>query len=131
MAKEIISTKEAPAAAGPYSQGVRAGPFLFTAGQVPLDPATGKLVEGDIVVQVRRVMENLRAILAAAHMSFADVVKTTVFVKDLNQFSTINQVYAEYFPSNPPSRSTVQAAKLPLDAGLEIEMVAYRDGPQA
>ena len=125
MARQTVATKNAPAAIGPYSQAVWAGPFLFAAGQTPLDPVTGRLVEGDIVAQVRRVMENLKAVLEAANLGFGDVVKTTVFLKDMGQFATVNQVYAEYFPRNPPARSTVQVAKLPLDAGVEIELVAY------
>jgi len=127
MDKEIVSTKEAPAAIGPYSQAVRVGPFLFTAGQIPIDPSTGRLVEGDITVQVRRVMGNLQAVLTAAKLTFADVVKTTIFVKDMGQFSVINQTYGEYFPTDPPARSTVQVAKLPLDAAVEIEMIAYAE----
>jgi len=125
MDRTVITTKHAPAAIGPYSQAIKAGPFVFTSGQIPLDPATGRLVEGDITVQIRRVMLNLQVVLEAAGLSFAHVVKTTIFVKDLGQFATINQVYGEYFPSNPPARSTVQVAKLPLDAAVEIEMVAY------
>jgi len=127
MGKKIVSTKEAPAAIGPYSQAVRVGPFLFTAGQIPIDPSTGRLVEGDITVQVRRVMGNLQAVLTAAKLTFADVVKTTIFVKDMGQFSVINQTYGEYFPTDPPARSTVQVAKLPLDAAVEIEMIAYAE----
>jgi 2-iminobutanoate/2-iminopropanoate deaminase len=124
MDRGTIETKHAPAAIGPYSQAVRVGPFLFTSGQIPLDPSTGRLVEGDITAQVQRVMHNLQAVLQAAELGFGDVVKTTIFVKDMGQFSTINQVYGQYFPSNPPARSTVQVAKLPLDAAVEIEMIA-------
>ncbi len=125
MDRTIITSKQAPAAIGPYSQAIKAGPFVFTSGQIPLDPATGRLVEGDITVQIRRVMSNLQAVLEAAGLSFANVVKSTIFVKDLGQFAAVNQVYGEYFPSNPPARSTVQVAKLPLDVAVEIEMVAY------
>lgn len=128
MGKEIIRTTQAPAAIGPYSQAVRVGSFVFTSGQIPLDPATGKLVEGDIVAQVRRVMENLRAVLAAAHLDFDAVVKATIFVQDLDQFAAINKTYGEYFPVNPPGRSTVQVARLPLNAGVEIELIAYAEG---
>jgi 2-iminobutanoate/2-iminopropanoate deaminase len=124
MDKQIITTQNAPAAIGPYSQAIRVGPFLFTSGQIPLDPSTGSIVEGDITAQVRRVMQNLQAVLQAAGLSFTDVIKTTIFVKDMGQFSTINQVYGQCFPSAPPARSTVQVAKLPLDAGVEIEMIA-------
>ena len=123
--RKVISTKNAPAAIGPYSQAIHAGSFVFCAGQTPLDPSTGKLVEGDITAQIRRVMENLRAVLAAAGLTFADVVKSTVFVQDLGDFATINKVYGEYFAADPPARSTVQVAKLPLGGLVEIEMVAY------
>lgn len=125
MDRTVITSKHAPAAIGPYSQAIKVGPFIFTSGQIPIDPATGRLVEGDITVQIRRVMLNLQAVLEAAGLTFANVVKSTIFVKDLGQFSTINQVYGEFFPSNPPARSTVQVAKLPLDAAVEIELVVY------
>jgi 2-iminobutanoate/2-iminopropanoate deaminase len=127
MAK-VVATEQAPAAIGPYSQAVQAGPFLFTAGQIAIDPSTGKMTQGDTAAQARHVMENLRAVLAAADLSFANVVKTTIFLADMNQFSTVNQVYGEYFASDPPARSTVQVARLPLDAALEIEMIAYTGG---
>jgi 2-iminobutanoate/2-iminopropanoate deaminase len=123
--RKVVYSKQAPAAIGPYSQAIHAGSFVFTAGQTPLDPNTGKLVEGDITAQIKQVMENLRAVLAAAGLTFADVVKSTVFVQDLSQFSVINKVYGEYFPAEPPARSTVQVAKLPLGGLVEIEMVAY------
>jgi len=129
VAKKIISTKGAPAAIGPYSQGVAAESFVFTSGQIPIDPSTGKLVEGDIGTQMRRVMENLKAVLAAANLSLADVVKTTIYVKDMSQFAAINRVYAEYFPDRPPARSTVGVASLALNAGVEIDMIAW--GPRA
>lgn len=125
MERSIISTGEAPAAIGPYSQALRAGGLLFTAGQVPLDPATMKLVEGGIEAQTRRVMDNLAAVLAAAGAGFGEVVKTTVFLLDLGDFADFNAVYAEYFEgSEPPARSTVQVAGLPLGARVEIELVA-------
>ena len=125
MDRTVITSKHAPAVIGPYSQAIKAGPFVFTSGQIPIDPATGRLVEGDITAQIRCVMLNLQTVLEAAGLTFADVLKSTIFVKDLGQFSTINQVYGEFFPSNPPARSTVQVAKLPLDAAVEIELVAY------
>jgi 2-iminobutanoate/2-iminopropanoate deaminase len=127
MNREIILTKNAPTAIGPYSQAVRAGPFFFTSGQIPINPETGKVVEGDITVQTRRVLENLKAVLAAAGLTFAHVVKSTIFVRDLSQFPTINMIYAEYFPEDPPGRSTVEVSRLPLDAAIEIELVAYMD----
>lgn len=127
--REIVSTKKAPAAVGPYSQGVRVGDFVFTAGQVPLDPETGRLVEGGIEEQTRQVMQNLSQVLEAAGSSLADVVKTTIFVTDIGDFATVNQVYGSFFAADPPARSTVQVAALPLGARVEIETVATATGP--
>lgn len=121
---KVIATKDAPNAIGPYSQGIRVGNFLFTAGQGPIDPKTGKLREG-IVDQTRQVLENIQAILEAGGVSMADVVKTTVFLKDLNDFQQMNEVYASFFGENPPARSTVEVARIPLDSLVEIEAVAY------
>jgi len=123
----IVQTEHAPAAIGPYSQGVRAGGFLFTAGQVPLDPASGKMAATDVPGQTRQVMENLKAVLAAAGLGFDDVVKATVFLTDLGAFAAFNEVYGEYFQDmTPPARSAFQVAALPLGAQVEIEMVAFR-----
>lgn len=124
--REVIKTSSAPAAIGPYSQGIRvsAGKMLFTAGQVPLDPATGQMVTGDIKAQTQRVLENVKAILQAAGASFEHVVKTTVFMTDLNEFAAMNDVYAEYFATNPPARSTVEVRALPKGAKVEIETMA-------
>lgn len=124
--REVIKTSSAPAAIGPYSQGIRvsAGKMLFTAGQVPLDPATGQMVTGDIKAQTRRVLENVKAILQAAGASFEHVVKTTVFMTDLNEFAAMNEVYAEFFSTNPPARSTVEVRALPRGAKVEIETMA-------
>jgi len=127
MSRTVISTNEAPAAIGPYAQAIRANGFLFTAGQIPLDPATGEMVEGDVTAQATRVLENLRAVLAAGGSSFDRVVKTTMFLADLNDFAAVNAVYAKYFPSEPPARSTIQVARLPRDARVEIEVVALAD----
>jgi 2-iminobutanoate/2-iminopropanoate deaminase len=124
MGKEVIATTAAPAAIGPYSQAIKAGGFLFTAGQIPLDPATGKLVAGDVTAQTERVMENLRAVLAAAGTDFARVVKTTCFLANLDDFAAFNAVYGRYFTAEPPARSTVQAARLPAGAQVEVECVA-------
>lgn len=124
MSKTIIHTDDAPAAVGPYSQAVRAGNLLFTAGQVALDPATGKLVEGDTAAQTEQVMRNLQAVLAAAGVGFAQVVKATVFLADMNDFAAMNGVYGRYVGDNPPARSAVQVAALPLGARVEIEMIA-------
>jgi len=122
--KKVIHTDKAPKAVGPYSQAISTGNLLFTAGQVAIDPATGKLVEGGIRDQTRQVMENLRAILTAARTDFTKVVKSTVFLQDIKTFADFNQVYAAYFPSEPPARSTFQVGALPLGAMVEIEMIA-------
>ena len=124
MKREIISTDKAPAAVGPYSQVVRAGDFVFAAGQVAIDPAAGKLIEGDVAAQTRQVLTNLSAVLEAAGTSLDSVVKTTVFLKDMGEFAVMNAVYAEFFPSDPPARSTVEVAALPLGALVEIEAIA-------
>lgn len=122
--RNVIHTQDAPEAIGPYSQAVRAGSLVYTAGQVGIDPAVGRLVEGGITEQTRRALTNIRAILEAASTSIDRVVKTTVFMADLSQFATMNAVYAEFFPEHPPARSTVQVAGLPLGALVEIEAVA-------
>jgi len=124
MPKRVIKTEEAPPAIGPYSQAVIGNGLVFAAGQIPLDPRTGQLVPGDIRVQTRRVLENLKAVLEAAGSSMDRVVKTTVFLRDLNDFGAANEIYGEYFRESPPARSTVQVAKLPRDAAVEIEAVA-------
>ncbi|MFM8593550.1 MAG: RidA family protein [Chloroflexota bacterium] len=124
MTRKIVSTTGAPAAIGPYSQAVIANGFLFTAGQIPLDPATMDLVPGGIVEQSERVMENLKAVLAAAGTGFDKVVKSTCFLVDLGDFAAFNEVYAKYFGENPPGRSTVQVAKLPKGSLVEVEVVA-------
>ncbi len=124
MGKEVIATAAAPAAIGPYSQAITANGFLFTAGQIPLDPATDKLVEGDITSQTERVMQNLAAVLAEAGTGFEQVVKTTCFLANLDDFAAFNAVYARYFTAAPPARSTVQAARLPAGAQVEVECVA-------
>jgi 2-iminobutanoate/2-iminopropanoate deaminase len=122
--RKIIATTNAPAAVGPYSQGVQVGNMVFTAGQVPLVPATGKLVEGDVAAQTRQSMQNVAAVLEAAGTSLTNVVKTTIFVTDIGQFGTVNEVYGSFFQGDPPARSTVQVAALPLGAQVEIEAVA-------
>ena len=122
--KEAISSAGAPKAIGPYSQAVRAGQLLFLSGQVALDPATGQMVEGGIAEQTRRVFENLAAVLAAAGRSFADVVRTTVFLADMNDFVAMNEIYGQYFKEPYPARATVQVARLPKDARVEIDLIA-------
>lgn len=125
--RKIVSTDGAPAAIGPYSQGVKANGFLFTAGQIPLDPATMKLVEGDVTAQTERVIENLRALLTAAGTSFDRVVKTTCFLANLDDFAAFNAVYATAFTHDAPARSTVQVARLPAGALVEVECIALVD----
>ena len=122
--RTTVATEQAPRAIGPYSQAVVAGQLLFCSGQIPLDPATGQLVDGDITAQTRQALLNVRAILAAAGATFDDVVKTTVYLADMNEFAAMNEVYASFFPSPAPARSTVEAARLPRDARVEIEVVA-------
>jgi 2-iminobutanoate/2-iminopropanoate deaminase len=124
MTRDIIATENAPGAVGPYSQGVRTDKFVFTAGQVPLDPSTGTLVDGPIEDQTRRVLDNVRAVLEAAGSGLDRVVKMTVFMTDLGDFARMNAVYAEYFPDAPPARSAVQVGALPLGADIEMEAVA-------
>ena len=124
MSKDVIASSQAPAAIGPYSQAVRCGPFVFASGQIPLDPATGKLVEGDISAQTERVLKNLAAVLEAAGSSLAKVVKTTVYLTDIGEFGKMNEVYARFFGERPPARATVEGRRLPRDAKVEIELVA-------
>ena len=123
--RDVISTKAAPAAIGPYSQAVRAGDFLFLSGQIPLEPATGALVVGDVRVQTQRVLENLAAILEAAGSAPGQVVKTTVYLADLGDFPAMNEVYASFFTGTAPARATVQVSRLPRDVRVEIDAVAY------
>ncbi len=123
--RQIISTPAAPAAIGPYSQAVRIGNLIFTSGQIPLDPVSGKLVEGTVEEQTRQVLENVKAVLEAAGSGLERVVKSTVFIKSMDDFARINAVYAEFFPSDPPARSCVEVARLPKDAGVEIEVIAH------
>jgi len=122
--KKIISTNEAPAAIGPYSQAVRSGNFLFCSGQIPLDPKSGQIVSGDIAAHTRRVLDNIAAVLRAEGLTFDNVVKTTIFLTDLADFQTVNEIYGSYFKQNPPARSTVQVAALPKGANVEIEVIA-------
>ncbi len=128
MSKEIITAKNAPKAIGPYSAGVRAGDFIYTAGQLGIDPLTGDFVSDEVVEQTRQALKNLQAILEAAGASLKDVVKTTVFLRDMNDFGAMNAVYAEFFTEDFPARSAVQVARLPKDAAVEIEAVAVVQG---
>jgi len=125
--KKIIFTNEAPAAIGPYSQAVRSGSFLFCSGQIPLDPKSGQIISGDIAAQTRRVLDNIAAVLRAEGLTFDNVVKTTIFLTDLEDFQTVNEVYGSYFKQDPPARSTVQVSALPKGANVEIEVIAVAD----
>ncbi|MDA1306642.1 MAG: RidA family protein [Acidobacteria bacterium] len=120
-----ISSSDAPAAIGPYSQAIRAGDFLFASGQIPLDPTTGTITEGGITAQTHQVLQNLGAILAAAGVTFDRVVKTTIYLADMGDFAAVNEVYAGYFPAPAPARATIQAAGLPKNVRVEIDLVAY------
>ena len=124
--REVISTPNAPAAIGPYSQGVRVGSTLYLAGQIALDPSTGKLVEGDIEVQTHRVLKNLGAVLKAASFDYSDVVQVQAYLADLNDYKAMNAVYATYFSESKPARAVVEAARIPRDALVEIMMVAVK-----
>jgi 2-iminobutanoate/2-iminopropanoate deaminase len=123
--RQTISTPEAPAAIGPYSQAVRAGDFLFVSGQIALDPATGQVVAGSVADQTHRVLKNLAAILTAAGASLEQVAKTTVYLADMSDFSSMNEVYATYFSASPPARATIEAARLPRDVRVEMDLIAY------
>ncbi|MEP7038033.1 MAG: RidA family protein [Acidobacteriota bacterium] len=124
MVKEIITTENAPGAIGPYSQAVKTENMVFCSGQIPIDPQTGEFVSDDVAEQTHQVLKNLSAVLEAAGTDLNNVVKTTVFLADMNDFTAMNEVYAEYFNKNKPARATVQAARLPKDARVEIECIA-------
>jgi len=128
--KKIVSTNEAPAAIGPYSQPVRSGRFLFCSGQIPLDPKSGQIVSGDIAAQTRRVLDNIAAVLRAESLTFDNVVKTTIFLTNLGDFQKVNEIYGSYFEQPYPTRATVQVARLPRDARVEIDAIAaYPSAP--
>jgi 2-iminobutanoate/2-iminopropanoate deaminase len=122
--KKVIQTEKAPKAIGPYSQAIQAGNFLFLSGQIPLDPKTGELVKGDIRKQTQQVLENIKGILESQGLGMENVVKSTIFLKDIANFNQVNEIYETYFLSSPPARSTVEVAKLPRDADIEIEAIA-------
>jgi 2-iminobutanoate/2-iminopropanoate deaminase len=126
MEKKVIRTDKAPAPIGPYNQAIQYGDMLFVSGQIAIDPATGELVQGDIQLETRQVMENLKAILAEAGMDFSNVIKSTIFLMDMGQFALVNEVYGYYFSDNPPARETVQVAGLPKGVNVEISVVAGR-----
>lgn len=122
--KTVVNTTMAPQAIGPYSQAIKANGFLFVSGQIPLDPVSGQLAYGGVEVQTHQVLKNLSAILEQEGLTFADVVKSTVFLQDMNDFNVVNKVYGEYFKSEPPARACVQVARLPRDVSVEIEVIA-------
>lgn len=126
MEREIVATDKAPAAAGPYSQAVVVGQFVFTAGQIAIDPQTGQLIRGSIVEETRQVLRNLATVLEAADSSLDKVVKTTIFLSDMADFQNVNRVYGEFFPAAPPARSTIEVSRLPLGALIEIEAIAVK-----
>lgn len=127
MGKSILTAEQAPKPIGPYSVGVRAGDLIFTAGQIGIDPATGNVVEGGIQAETRQVLTNIKAVLAAAGLKMEAIVKTTVFLRDMNDFPAMNAIYAEFFPKDPPARSTVAVASLPKGVAVEIETIAVID----
>jgi len=124
MKKKVIHTDKAPKAIGPYSQASQAGDFLFLSGQIPLDPKTGELAKGDIREQTKQVLENIKGVLESQKLGMGNVVKATIFLKDIGNFNQVNEIYATYFPSSPPARSTVEVSKLPRNADIEIEVIA-------
>lgn len=126
--KKVIQTEKAPKPIGPYSQAIRAGNFIFLSGQIPIDPKTGELAKGDIRQQTQRVLENMKGVLESQGLGMEDVVKVSIFLKDMETFSQMNEVYATYFSSSPPARSTVEVSRLPKDSNLEIEAIAWIDG---
>lgn len=126
MEKKIIHTENAPAAIGPYSQGIDTGSLVFTSGQIPVNPATGELVNDDVRSATRQVMKNIAAILQQADTGIENIIKTTIFLKDIEDFAAVNEEYASFFDENPPARSTIQVGKLPLDALVEIEAIAVK-----
>ncbi len=127
MAKQIIFTKDAPAPIGPYNQAVLVDNTLYVSGQIPIDPKSGMLIQGDIVHQTKQVMKNLEAVLKEAHMNFSNVVKSSIFISNMDQFALINEVYANYFDeANAPARETVQVSRLPKDVDIEISMIAIK-----
>ncbi|MCF6147479.1 MAG: RidA family protein [Candidatus Kuenenia sp.] len=127
MGKIVISTKKAPAAIGPYSQAVKAGDLVFVSGQIPIIPETSEILQGDASAQTRQILENLKNILEAAGTSLDKVVKTTIFMKDLNDYAAVNDVYKEFFQNEPPARAAVQVSRLPKDVAIEIEAIATAD----
>jgi len=127
MSLKPIQTDYAPAAVGPYSQGMKAGNFVYVSGQLPINPELKKMISGDIQMATKQSLDNCKAILKSAGLTFEDVVKVEVFLKDMNDFAKVNEVYAEYFPTHKPARAAVEVARLPLDATIEIQMIGYKE----
>jgi 2-iminobutanoate/2-iminopropanoate deaminase len=123
--KRVVQTDRAPKAIGPYSQAIQAGDFLFLSGQIPLDPRTGELVKGDVGQQTKQVLENIKGVLESQKLGMEDVVKVTIFIKNIANFNQVNEIYSTYFPTSPPARSTVEVARLPRDVEIEIEAIAF------
>jgi 2-iminobutanoate/2-iminopropanoate deaminase len=126
LEREVITTDNAPKAIGPYSQAVKAGGMVFISGQIPIDPKTGAVVQSDIQTQAKLVMENAKAIVTAAGCTMADIVKATIYLRDMADFTAVNDVYGSYFPANPPARATVEVSRLPKDVALEIDFIACK-----
>jgi 2-iminobutanoate/2-iminopropanoate deaminase len=126
LLKKIISTTDAPPAIGPYSQAIEAGGFVFISGQIPIDPKTGSLVQGDVKIQTKRVIDNAKALLIAAGCSTTMVVKVVVYLKNMEDFGAVNEVYAEYFPADAPARATVEVSRLPKDVSIEMDFIAWK-----
>lgn len=126
MGRKIIKTADAPQAIGPYSQAVEAGGFVFVSGQIPIDPKTGNVLQGDIKAQVKMIMENAKAILMAAGCSLSRVVRSTIYLKNMDDFASVNEVYGGYFPTDPPARATVEVSRLPKDVAVEMDFVAFK-----
>lgn len=126
MSRKIISASDAPKAIGPYSQAVAAGGFIFVSGQIPIDPQTGNIIEGDIKNQAKRVMENAGAILKASGVGFSSVVKTTIYLKSMADFAAVNEIYGQYFPADPPARATVEVSRLPKDVAVEMDFIVWK-----
>jgi|SRR5208283_3049436 len=127
MSRKIIKTVDAPQAIGPYSQAIEAGGFVFVSGQIPIDPKTGNVLQGDIKDQAKLVLDNAKAILTAAGCSMAKVVRTTIYLKNITDFATVNEVYGSYFPTDPPARATVEVSRLPKDVAVEMDFTAFKE----
>ncbi len=126
--KKTLYSENAPAPVGPYSQGIKAGNFIFISGQLPIDPSSNKMIEGSIEEKTHQCLKNIKAILSSEGLNFSHIVKVTIYTTDISQFSKINKVYGEYFKEDPPARAVVEVSKLPLDSDIEIEAIAYADG---